>query len=227
MINTLLKIFFIVLTTTLSSNNDNFENIVESIPTLELRVEYNFEVKLPQTIVRTVLKDQIEEYALAIRQKESTNNYENDTNPYGYLGAYQFSLSNLKADYGVPSHLTKQQFLKDYDLQDRAFNAALSRRKYMLLNWCKWVDDDNDGRSDRKICEDWFTDYIGTTLHGVYITESGLLASCHLVGVGGTIRWMRTGVPSKDGNGVSNTEYIQKYNGYNLDITPKYSHDIM
>lgn len=61
--------------------------------------------------------------------------------------------------------------------------------------------------------------YVGTTINGIEITESGLLAAAHLVGIGD----LRDAVnaedlySAKDGNGTTAAEYMKKYGGYNVD----------
>ena len=58
--------------------------------------------------------------------------------------------------------------------------------------------------------------YIGSTYQSVTVTRSGLLASCHLVGVGDMIAALRTGEVVCDGNGVPASQYMQLFGGYDV-----------
>lgn len=58
--------------------------------------------------------------------------------------------------------------------------------------------------------------YIGSTYNGVTITQSGLLASCHLVGVGAMRKSLATGEIVWDGNGVPAYEYMESFGGYDI-----------
>jgi len=60
---------------------------------------------------------------------------------------------------------------------------------------------------------------VGTTVNGVLITPSGLLAGAHLVGQGGV--WCALGCSScssaaQDANGTKAEEYMQKFGGYEI-----------
>ena len=58
----------------------------------------------------------------------------------------------------------------------------------------------------------------GKTVHGVLVTESGLLAAAHLGGQGSVKKWFRSGRVRKDGNGVRITTYMRKFGGYTLNL---------
>jgi len=58
--------------------------------------------------------------------------------------------------------------------------------------------------------------YEGEIVHGVLVTESGLLAAAHLGGAGSVKKWFRTGKVRKDGNGVKITTYMERFSGYEL-----------
>ena len=64
---------------------------------------------------------------------------------------------------------------------------------------------------------------IGTTVNGVLVTPSGLLAAAHLVGPGGvnTMMGCSGGTNSSDSFGTSGFEYLRKFGGYEIpmDIT--------
>ena len=60
--------------------------------------------------------------------------------------------------------------------------------------------------------------YVGKTINGVYITESGLLAAAHLAGAGNVRKFFRKGYEFYDGNGTKMTSYMIKFANYNLNI---------
>ena len=56
-------------------------------------------------------------------------------------------------------------------------------------------------------------------MNGVLITDSGLLAAAHLVGIGALNKAMKASAlnSAKDGNGVTAREYMEMFGGYNVD----------
>ena len=67
--------------------------------------------------------------------------------------------------------------------------------------------------------------YLGKTINGIEITESGMIAGAHLVGTKSLKKFLESNgkdIP-KDGNDTPITEYIQNYGGYDLpdiDLNP-------
>jgi hypothetical protein len=55
--------------------------------------------------------------------------------------------------------------------------------------------------------------YIGTVYCGVEVTQSGLLAAYHLVGVGNMRDALPTGAIKYDGNGVPASQYMDLFGG--------------
>lgn len=130
----------------------------------------------------------------AIGEKESTNDY-TVTNKFGYLGKYQFHIKTLKS-IGIKT--TKSEFLSNPDLQEEAMDRLL--------------------KANLKTLQDYIEEYDGTVLHGVLITESGVLAAAHLAGAGNVRKFFKTGKNFKDGFGTSMTDYMKKFSGYQLDL---------
>lgn len=60
--------------------------------------------------------------------------------------------------------------------------------------------------------------YLGQTINGILITESGLLAGAHLVGHAGLHKFLASNgqIVPHDGNKVAVTNYIAKFSGYNI-----------
>jgi len=130
----------------------------------------------------------------AIGFRESGNRYD-IVNRYGYMGKYQFGKRTLK---GLGIKVTQDEFLNSPYIQEKAMYALLKQNK----------------RSLRKYIEK----YDGKYVHGVLVTESGLLAAAHLGGAGSVKKWFRTGKVRKDGNGVKITSYMVMFNGYDLKV---------
>lgn len=134
------------------------------------------------------------DFLQAIGHKESGNNY-SIVNTFGYMGKYQFGASTLK---GLGFKVTKEEFLNNPALQEEAMQALLEHNRKKLK------------RQIEKYC--------GETIHGVYITESGILAAAHLAGQGNVKRFFRKGYEFKDGYGTTMTSYMEKFSGYQLDL---------
>ena len=126
--------------------------------------------------------------------QESGNRYD-IVNRYGYMGRYQFGKSTLKT---LKIKVSTEAFLNSPDLQEYAMQQLLKYNKRKLQ---KYIDE-----------------YNGKIVHGVLVTESGLLAAAHLGGPGSVRKWFRTGKVRKDGNGVKITSYMKKFGGYNLEL---------
>jgi len=62
------------------------------------------------------------------------------------------------------------------------------------------------------------TKYLGQTINGVQITQSGLLAGAHLVGYGGLQKYLTSNGTNDvvDGNKTPISQYIQKFGGYTV-----------
>jgi len=125
--------------------------------------------------------------------KESRGRYRT-INTLGYLGKYQFGKSTLRI-LGV---YNTYAFISTSLIQEKAFEANLSRNKWVL-------------RRDIKR-------FVGKTISGVKITESGILAAAHLGGPGSVKKFLRSyGRNSfKDANGTSVRTYMKKFAGYDV-----------
>lgn len=123
--------------------------------------------------------------------RESLCKY-NKVNTLGYMGKYQFGSETLES-LGIKD---EGKFLRSRPLQEKAFIANLSKNKWEL----------------RKEIEK----YSGTTVKGILITESGILAAAHLGGAGSVKRFLKTKGNRKfrDGYGTSITEYLTEFAGY-------------
>ncbi len=144
----------------------------------------------------------------ALGSKESSNNYASE-NSYGYLGRYQMgkmalqdagfmngdgSWTALANSYGV---YRKSDFLGSPDAQDAAVRFYHKRLRRYIKNY------DMD-------------QYIGSTYQGGIITESGLLAACHLVGTKKVRNALIDGIVVSDAYGTTAGEYMGLFRGYDI-----------
>ena len=127
--------------------------------------------------------------------RESSNNYR-AVNQFGYLGKYQFGRKTLNS-IGF-ENISNREFLENESIQEEAMYSLLNHNKRVLR---------------RQIQK-----YHGETIHGVYITESGILAAAHLAGAGNVRKFFRKGYEFKDGNGTKMTSYMILFSGYKLEF---------
>ena len=174
------------------SNKD--EAIIASVTTDNLPEYYNVKSKdslLMDEVIYPVLKKSYLGFKEAIAFKESGGNYE-VINQFGYLGKYQFGRGTLQL---IGIYDTKD-FLSNPPLQEAAFYANASRNKWIL-------------RKDIKR-------YVGKSISGVKITESGILAAAHLAGPGSVKKFLRSGGAEvfSDAFGTSIKYYLKRFQGY-------------
>ena len=127
--------------------------------------------------------------------RESSGNYK-AVNKFGYLGKYQFGRKTLDA-LGY-KNISNRTFLSDPALQEQVMEDLLVHNKKILRRYIK--------------------KYEGKVVHGVYITESGILAAAHLAGAGNVRKFFRKGYEFRDGNGTKMTSYMRKFSNYELNI---------
>jgi len=154
----------------------------------------NIEIDSDTIITKVIVKSQYELFLDAIGHQESGNRY-HIVNRYGYMGKYQFGKSTLRT---LRIRVSRSEFLKDTLLQEEAMLKLLLHNKKRLQ---KYIDK-----------------YEGKVVHGILVTESGLLAAAHLGGQGSVKKWFRNGRIRKDGNGVKITSYMKRFGGYILDL---------
>tara|TARA_R110000787_G_scaffold91304_1_gene192583 strand:- start:1364 stop:1894 length:531 start_codon:yes stop_codon:yes gene_type:complete len=130
----------------------------------------------------------------AIGHRESGNRY-NIVNKYGYMGKYQFGKATLK---GLGIKVSNEEFINSPELQEKAMQLLLEHNKKKLKRYIK--------------------KYEGTIVHGVYITESGILAAAHLGGQGNVRKFFRNGYEFKDGFGTNITSYMELFSNYKLKV---------
>lgn len=188
---TLLTFFMSILSTFAALPNIAKYNatIVSSIKAQKIKID----IEVPKTEIKNI--NQTSLFLTSIGRRESSNRYD-IVNRWGYMGKYQFGRKTLNA-LGY-KNISNKQFLSNPKLQEEAMVKLLKHNKHILR------------KEIRKYC--------GTQKHGVYITESGLLAAAHLAGPGNVKKWLRRGKRFRDGLGTDLTEYLQLFGGYKIVI---------
>ena len=153
-------------------------------------VEPKLEVKIEIPAIRNHNK-----FLDEVGFRESSNNYK-AVNQFGYLGKYQFGRKTLNA-IGFED-VSNYEFLSNPEIQEEAMLVLLQKNKYTLRREIK--------------------KYVGETVNGIYITESGILAAAHLGGAGNVRKFFRKGYEFKDGNGTKMTSYMIRFADYNLNL---------
>ena len=172
----------------------------------EVILEWQTPVEIPQPETIKVIMPKLEVSKVEINLKDHTaflrniGNFESGNrygivNRWGYMGRYQFHLSTLES-IGIKT--TKKKFLSSPTLQEEAMKRLLKSNKRTLRRYIR--------------------KYNNTILHGVYVTESGVLAAAHLGGAGNVIKWFKKGEVFKDGNGTPITRYMKTFSGYELNL---------
>ena len=169
-----------------------FVETVDILPIKEISL-IESEIKVPEIIVPEI-KDH-NKFLDDIGFRESYNNYK-AVNQFGYLVKYKFARKNLNS-LGF-ENVSNREFLENISIQEEAMYALLNHNKKILR---------------RQIQK-----YHGQTIHGIYITESGILAAAHLAGAGNVRKFFRKGYEFKDGNGTKMTSYMILFSGYNLEF---------
>ena len=149
----------------------------------------------PKPKVEILSTNQNKLFLTSIGRRESSNRYD-VINRWGYMGKYQFGRKTLNS-LGY-NHVSNSEFLSNPKLQEEAMLKLLKHNKHILR------------REIKKYC--------GTQKHGVYITESGLLAAAHLAGAGNVKKWLKRGKRFRDGLGTDLVEYLELFGNYKIDI---------
>ena len=185
----------------------------------------NFKSEIEFKDTREKFRGGIKHYLDKLAFTESTDRWY-ITNSIGYIGKYQFgdlSIKDLKklhpekyhkidinkfrniSKKDIPLKLKKKLLTKIFPqhLQDEAIKDLIILNK-------KYLGD--------------YKQYLGKKIDGIKITESGLIASAHLVGYRKIKEYLhdvfdnnKTNVDiPKDGNDVEFTVYLNKFGNYNL-----------
>lgn len=158
-----------------------------------------------------------EDYLATLRLKESGNR-PGILNQHGFAGWYQMGEEAMidagyyrrdgtpKANDWNPANFTGKNGINS--LADFLNSPAKQTQAITDYNQKQWS----------YITAMKLDSYIGRTINGVVITESGLLAGAHLVGIGGLQRFLTSNgsVVPVDGNRVPITTYMTSFGGFAL-----------
>ena len=156
-------------------------------------VPYDFEVNMnPQQNIPFVGTSYLG-FCEDLGFSESSGNYK-AVNRLGYAGKYQFGRSALQW-VGVTN---RSQFLNSPLLQEKAFEALISKNKWVL--------------------KDYIDKFHGQIINGISITESGLIAAAHLGGAGNVMKFLESNGQDvfADANNVPITKYMKVFAGYDI-----------
>ena len=150
-------------------------------------------------------------------------------NKFGYIGKYQFGedalqdLGYYKGD-GSSNHTITGKFKYDWSGGWTGKNGATSKATFLASESIQdqaakdWVE---------LLCKRMkrydLAKYIGETIAGVHVTESGIIAAAHLKGFGskkypGVSQFLRTNgqTNAEDAFGTSVADYMRKFEDYDL-----------
>jgi len=167
---------------------EQFPMNVDTRPAIEVMMP-----KIEAPKIEIDLKDHIS-FLNKIGHYESSNDY-SKVNRWGYMGKYQFHQTTLEA---IDIDVSKKKFLSSPTLQEEAMRRLLTENKKTLRRFIRKYD--------------------GKVVHGVYVTESGILAAAHLGGAGNVMNWFKKGEDFQDANGTPITRYMKVFSGYNLNL---------
>ncbi len=156
-------------------------------------VPYDYEVNLNSQDSVPFLGKSFLGFSYDLGFSESSGNYR-AVNRLGYLGKYQFGRSTLNW-VGI---YNTSRFLNSPLLQEKAFEALISKNKWVL--------------------RDYIDEFVGQTINGVKISESGLVAAAHLGGAGNVIKFLDSKGETvfRDANHVPITRYMKRFVDYDL-----------
>jgi len=168
-------------------------------------------------------KKDIDSFLLALAQRESGGNH-SIMNKFGYIGLYQVGEAAL-ADVGVYHEKNKDYLHNDW-------KGIIKKNKYGITCLSdfrqspekqKAVQIDFKKRHWQYLKNLKLTQYVGKIINGQQITESGLLAGAHLVGIKGIRDYLLSNGKNDvtDANGTRVSSYIKKFAGYNINEITK------
>ena len=158
----------------------------------------------------------LDEFYTDLGIRESSGNYK-AKNRYGYLGKYQMGESAMidagyykKTSHNYNNDWSGQFTGKDgvYSVQDFLNNRQAQENAQKAFKQAQWRYLQNSGA----------TKYLGQTINGIKITPAALLGGAHIGGhvkVGDYVRSAGK-IDGKDANGVPVSEYMRKFQDYDV-----------
>ena len=121
-----------------------------------------------------------------------------------YSGDGTYGNNDYKGSFtGKDGVSSLDDFLADPEAQTQAIT------RYHNLVWNNYLTQGGSGGA---------ANYVGQTINGITVTQSGLIAAAHLVGHGPVKAWLASGgaTAPADKTGTKMTEYLQRFAGYQL-----------
>lgn len=187
---------------------DNFFNI-------------DFDYENNKTNNNKTIRNKPKSFFSALGFTESSGNYKVQ-NSSGYLGKYQMGESALiSCGYykKSPDNSAKNTYNNDwtgiwtgkdgvYSKRDYLNNKEAQENAMMIYKRQQWTTLKNKGALN----------YIGKTIKGIKVTESGLLGAAHLGGASGVSKFLRTNgsYNPPDINGKRMSDYLKEFSGYDV-----------
>ncbi len=147
-----------------------------------------------ENLNKVEIVDETEEFLYHIGFRESTNSY-SVVNKHGYLGKYQFSMRTIQY---LGYNVTAKEFLNSPELQEEVMLSYLHHNRSILQNCIEKYD--------------------SIYRHGIFVTESGILAAAHLGGATGVKRFLTKGQDFSDKFGTKVSNYLEEFSGYSLNF---------
>jgi len=164
--------------------------------------------KLNQIV--TVIKP-TENFLQSVGHRESGVDY-TSVNTLGFIGCYQFGAAAL-VEAGVccdiiDAEIFRDKFINTPDSLRTNVWSVLSQDKAML-NYMDY---------HKRILYKQIAEFNGTSVNGIYITESGILAAAHLGGSGNVKKYLESNGQHnfKDDYGTSIESYFKQFSGYRV-----------
>lgn len=164
-------------------------------------LEANEVATVSDTIKET--KDSInDEFLNELAHLESKNKWK-IVSRNGHIGKYQMSTLALK-EIGMHKEVSATKFRKNPHIFNEVMQDS-AQIELLKINWSYL------GKLKSKI---------GKHINGILITKSGILAACHLVGVGNVRKYLISNgsIIPKDGNGISLERYLRKFKAFSLEL---------
>ena len=144
----------------------------------------------------------LEPFLNAIGHLESTNNPDT-INTFGFIGRFQFGKAALKQTGYDSITVCKFKANKDIFTEEMQIDAMIKLLK-------------SNNRSIKKSLHK----HRGRYINDIKITESGLLAACHLAGTGNVIKYLESNGQTEFSDAYNTTlsKYLKEFSNYKFNI---------
>lgn len=173
-----------------------------------INVDYTYVTDYLEKQKLELLLQENNDFKTALGLQESGLN-PTSVNKIGAMGVWQFMPYTLKdLGYNIsPDKFRKDPSIFPYETQKEALQKKIVSDIKQLRN--QWFRPDSANIN-------YIRKYVGTTVNGVDVTLSGIVAACHIGGVYGTMRFFDTGgmYDPSDCFGTGISDYLVKFSKY-------------